>query len=144
MSHTATQLTGRWGGREVQVDQVMLLAHGRMVYSGVQSEMVEYVSGSFRAIDNNDNPFDYAMEFLSGLTEQQADQVQHPRGDSAGARSGVQSPSWCRTLEGPVSTAQEICTERKISGEGVVVWATKLVLAWARASVTGPAGFQTP
>lgn len=54
---------------------MFLLAKGRMVYSGPATEVLGFVGTRFRVLESQENPMDYILEFLSTLTESQADKV---------------------------------------------------------------------
>jgi len=56
-----------------ELDSMFLLAKGRMVYSGPATEVLGFVGTRFRVLESQENPMDYILEFLSTLTESQAD-----------------------------------------------------------------------
>lgn len=57
----------------LELDSVILLCKGRMVYTGPATDVIQFCSSRFRVLEAQENPMDYILEFLSTLTEQQAD-----------------------------------------------------------------------
>ena len=69
----------------LEIDHMMLLAHGRAVYCGPSREMVPFIETFHRPIESQENPADFAIDFLFKLKDDQAEQLANANDKMQGA-----------------------------------------------------------
>jgi ABC-type multidrug transport system ATPase subunit len=92
----------------LEIDHMMLLAHGRAVYCGPSREMVPFIETFHRPIESQENPADFAIDFLFKLKDEQAEQL-------ANANEKMQGPvpmegAWYISLIEPVCPSPHCCS----------------------------------